>query len=121
MDDGFIPEKALVFEVLKRGIKDSLGRFEMETQISNNEARKARVWLRDRYHGKAPPFSMEWCCDILGADPQRVRDYVATLTRDDRIDSVALSTSNAIKHIFEGDYDPTTQVNLQRVSADRAA
>lgn len=126
MDDGFIPEKALVFEVIKRAIKDSLGQLETEYKIngcniSHYEIRKARAWLNTRYDGNAPPFSMEWCCDILGADPRRVRRYALSLTRADTLDAVARNPLVAVGALYEGSYNPTVGFNLKAATRRRAA
>lgn len=81
------PEQKLLWAVLERAIQDALGN---SNQANVEIERQARVWLLAPVTGqdKNTLFSLSWICEWLDISPSKVRDFYATLKRENYLHKI---------------------------------
>lgn len=89
-------QRRLAYAVLLNGVAVSQGVF-AERELTRSQRKRAvsdaRQWLRSSFSG---PFSRNWCCDILGIDPEALGAGVRKF--DGQINLKVLTNRESIKH-----------------------
>ncbi len=79
-DDIHLPERYLIAAVLQSAIHDLLATTQnacTDTKLMLLSAkRNAHIWIFYPHTNYYSPLSFDYCCDILSADPRRIRRYV---------------------------------------------
>lgn len=70
--DHLAPYRSLVAAVLRKGLLDA-------TSMNKGERVPAWVWMHD---DSDAPMSFEWCCSVVGLDPEEVRARVVLARRE---------------------------------------
>lgn len=73
IDEQYIPEKALVFDVIKRAIEDALGRYKILSTDTRQIQREAEAWI---FSLSIQPWSFKWCCDQVDIDFKLIRKFI---------------------------------------------
>ena len=69
-----VPEQRLIWAVMERCVRDSLG-----NQLPEVEA--ADTWLWEEETSPPAIFSFQWCCEIIEIDPEKFRQKILKLKR----------------------------------------